>query len=425
MNTLDFIKLCKSNGYDEIQITVKTNKTISFSSINKDVENDDIDITTSYYIYITKDNKTINLSSEYLDESLLSIIEEKLIIIEETTKLELKTDTSNNNEEISLDDININDIKEQMLNATRLDNITYIENYLDVSSKIIRIINSYGVDISSKSETFEVGIVITASKDNKPVSDTTDIVFIKKEDINYQELLNKAQNNALAKLNERNIKSKKYNCIFKPMVVNTMLSYLELIINANNIEKDMTILKDKLNQKIFSDNLNIYEEPLNNNLPGYRLFDDEAVLTNNKEIITNGILKNYIYDSKTAKKANIESTGNSYNNEIECTNLYIKPGNTNEEDMIKYLDHGLIITDIMMSRSSLNPITGSFKGQAFGLLVENGIIVSSIKQSIYSTSLLELFNNIELIGNDLTFNSNRIGAVSLLIKDISFTGKED
>ncbi len=73
-----------------------------------------------------------------------------------------------------------------------------------------------------------------------------------------------------------------------------------------------------------------------------------------------------------------------------------------------------------MGVHTANPITGNFSIGVTGLWIEKGEIKFPVKEAVISGNILEFFDNIEAIGDDLKFYGN-IGAPSLIISNIDIS----
>ena len=100
--------------------------------------------------------------------------------------------------------------------------------------------------------------------------------------------------------------------------------------------------------------------------------------------------------------------------------MYVLPGKKDFNEMLKELNNGIYITDFMGSMSSaINTVNGQISLQIFGFSVKDGKIVKGFEPAIMTTTIFELFSNIEAIGNDLVFTNTNCASPSILIKDIS------
>ena len=117
---------------------------------------------------------------------------------------------------------------------------------------------------------------------------------------------------------------------------------------------------------------------------------------------------------------NKEATGNANG----VNNLYIECGNKSYEELIKELDNGIIIDEAFGFHSGVDLKTGNISVQAEGLLVENGKVTKGLNMIILSTNLFEVFSNVLEVGSDLSNFSLSVRTPSLLLYDITITGKE-
>ena len=65
-------------------------------------------------------------------------------------------------------------------------------------------------------------------------------------------------------------------------------------ISASSIARGTSFLKDKLNQQIFSNSINIIDKPDLIKGMGSKCFDSEGVKTETLKLVNSGILKNYL-----------------------------------------------------------------------------------------------------------------------------------
>jgi PmbA protein len=185
-------------------------------------------------------------------------------------------------------------------------------------------------------------------------------------------------------------------------------------INGSAIYKKSSFLLDKINEKIFPDFVNIREEPLLVNGPATRPYDSEGVLTENKNIVDNGILKTYLLDTYSSRKLKMDCTGNGV-----LTNITMNSSEPLVSDIISTLKNGIYITDMM--GSGANTLTGDYSRGAFGYLVENGEIQYPVTEITVASNLSQMFQNIVALGDDIDLR-NRIRTGSLLIDNITIGG---
>ena len=223
----------------------------------------------------------------------------------------------------------------------------------------------------------------------------------------------KAAERVIARLGAKTIKTRVCPVLFSPEMTSSLISSFLSAINGSSIYKKSSFLIDKIDKKIFPDFVNIQEDPGLSNGSATRPYDSEGVLTQKKDIIKDGILKTYLLDTYAARKLKSKCTGNGVLTNILVS--YKKP----EANLLQNMTDGLYITDMM--GSGANSLTGDYSRGAFGYLIKNGEIQYPVTEITVASNLLQMFENIVSLGDDVD-NRNRIRTGSMLIDNITIGG---
>ena len=89
-------------------------------------------------------------------------------------------------------------------------------------------------------------------------------------------------------------------------------------------------MKDKLNEKIFNDKINIQDKGDIKKANGSRYFDSEGVKIKPLDLVKNGDLKDFLIDTYNGKKIKMQSNGRSSGS----TNLYFLNGSISFNELI-------------------------------------------------------------------------------------------
>ena len=422
----DFFNLAKEKGLDKVQITEETvigSETIvlndsleDYSTINK----------ITYSVKAEKNNKTEKISTDYLDQTIIDLLIEKLDSTDsnyQDTYLENKK-TLEQNKDIN---ITINKEVERLKEFNKLKSkykhITNIENYYAESYEKTKIINNLNTNISTDSHTYKYIVEATAKENDKIANYSKSILVTNKEKIDFEQLANIAMERAELSLNKQKLETKKYSILLDSSVVSSIISRIAAMLSSELIRQKISCLANSLNEKKFSNKLTIVEMPQNRTYPGYTIFDNEGTTTINKKIIDKGIIKTYLYNNKEANLENVDSTGNGYDS-ISTRNMYIEPTTKSLEDIIKSIKDGIYVTDFMGAQNTaISCSTGNISLQIFGFIIQDGEIVSSFTPCIMTTTIFELFSNIEEIASDLTFEKKTSASPSILVSNISIAAE--
>lgn len=227
------------------------------------------------------------------------------------------------------------------------------------------------------------------------------------ENIHPAEIGRQAAENALKHLGAKSIKGGKYPVILRGDVLTDLLQLFFEMVNAEQVQKGFSLLKDKLGSSVFSKLISVIEDPQYSGSPFNASFDSQGVPTTPKRIVDHGSLTTYLHSLKTAKKDGVAPTGNAFRGSyrgkerIRPCNAIVEPGNCSFESMIEQIGSGLLITDVQGMHSGANPVSGDFSVSAEGFLIDSGKIGSPVEQITVSANLLEMLNNVECLSDTL------------------------
>ncbi|WP_158245274.1 TldD/PmbA family protein [Petrotoga sp. 9PWA.NaAc.5.4] len=175
-----------------------------------------------------------------------------------------------------------------------------------------------------------------------------------------------------------------------------------------------SVYRDKVGKKIASEKINVVDDGTDKNKRGTLNYDDEGTPTKRTVLIENGILKGYMHSKITAKKFNVESTGNGRRESymvlpiVRMRNTMILPGKDNPEDIIKSVKYGIFVRK--MGGGQVDVISGDFQfGVDEGYIIENGELKNSIRGASLVGNGLKVLESIDMVGNDLGYGVGTCG----------------
>ena len=153
-------------------------------------------------------------------------------------------------------------------------------------------------------------------------------------------------------------------------------------------------------------------------------FDGEGLPSLRTVVVENGVLRNYLLNTYTARKLGMKSTHNASRGlagtpGIGCGNLYVEAGNRTPEDILAGVPTGLYVTSLM--GFGVNVVTGDYSRGATGLWIENGQLTHAVEEVTIAGNLAEMLLNVTAIGNDLEFRG-AIASPTLRIDGMTIAG---
>lgn len=204
----------------------------------------------------------------------------------------------------------------------------------------------------------------------------------------------KTAQRTLARLNARRIKTQSSPVIFKNELAPGLLRSFIGAIRGSALYRKSSFMLDKLGEQIFPEFVTISENPLLPRALGSAAYDNDGVATRTRNIVENGVLQNYVLDAYSSRKLNMTNTGNSGG----VRNLAINLSDYSFEDLLKSMDTGLVVTELM--GQGVNPVTGDYSRGAAGFWVEHGEIQFPVEEITIAGNLLNMFKSLSIVGND-------------------------
>lgn len=419
MNNNEFFNLCINRGFSNIEITIYDNKEYISEIENEKINFIDMKNNVFYDIKAKKNNKIVRLESNYLDEDLIDLLEEKIKYVDTNPNDKFLELLDNNNIIQVNENSNFSTYVNQMKKLTKLEedifNITV--NLVFIVSKM-KIINDKGVSIENVNLYYDFSIIAYGEKEEK-IKNANRTIMFKDYDFKYlknlrEEVIKEVKN----KFKVSNIENKKYNCLLKQDVVEEILSEIIDAFSLKAVNLNLSLFKDRIGERVFSDKITLTEDPYNEKYITRYLFDEEGNKTYKKNIIEDGILKLFISNNKEAGKNSSISTSNAFD-EIGVRNLVLVPGEKEEDEIIEKEKEVLIITDIAgAGGQAIDIVSGNISLLVNGFYVVNGKINSYFEQAIMTTSIKELFNNVLEVSSTVRYSNEIVRSPSLLISDI-------
>lgn len=419
MNNNEFFELCINRGFSNIEITIYDNKEYVSEVENEKINFIDIKNNIFYKVKARKENKTVILDSNYLNEDLIDLLEEKIEYIDSNVEDKFLDLLDNNNIIQIKENKDFSKYVDKIINLTKLEeDIFNLTATLSYNISKIQIINDKGVNIENVNSYYDFAIISYGRKEDKVVNAYRTVM---QKDFNLNELVilrKEVIEEVKNKFNKNKINSKKYKCLFKQEVIEELLSEIIEAISLKSVNLNLSLFKDRIGEKIFSEKISLVEDPCGeSNITRY-LFDEEGNKTYKKSIIENGILKLFISNNKESSKNNMISTSNAFD-EIGVRNLMLLPGEKSEKEIIKNIKEGLIITDIAgAGGQAIDIVSGSISLLVNGFYIVNGKVDYYFEQDIMTSTIKEIFNNVLEISNTVQYSNEIVRSPSLLIDDI-------
>ncbi len=295
--------------------------------------------------------------------------------------------------------------------ATNVDNRISVEQCtFSQSNESTMIFNSHGWAQQTQQTQYSASCaVIAASAGKKQIAydyvthhDVTKMPF-------SSAIATNAAHKALDKLQPHTITSGTYPVLLHADVAQMVWRQLLSACHGKHLFKQSSFLIDKIGKQIFPPWLQVHEQCHQRGISGSAWYDQDGIATQDKTIIENGILKQFLFNIVYARKCNTKPTGNGgYIGVISIESDHI----TNFDALVEQCHTGFLCTDIM--GQGANTLTGDISFGASGKWISAGKITHAVEEITLAANLIDIFAGIQAHGNDIDTRSS-IHTGSILI----------
>lgn len=226
-----------------------------------------------------------------------------------------------------------------------------------------------------------------------------------------------AAKRTLRKLGARPVTTQNVPVVFEPNVARELLGDIFQAASGESIFRKASFLVGLLGERVASERLTVIDDGRLPSALGSRPFDGEGLATRRTVVINRGVLENYLLNTYTARKLGMRSTGNASRGlvgvpSVEMGNMYIEAGPHSPAEIIGSLTRGFLVTELI--GFGVNIVTGDYSRSASGLWIENGELTFPVQGVTIAGNLKEMFNSIEMVGNDLEFRGSVVSPTLLI-----------
>lgn len=234
---------------------------------------------------------------------------------------------------------------------------------------------------------------------------------------------NEAATRTLARMHPRKISSLKCPLVFDPRVARSLVASFISAINGASIARGTSFLKDAMGTQLFNPTITISDNALLPRGLSSKAFDGEGVATAPLTLIENGILTNWLLDTRSAAQLGLSTTGHASRGlgsapSPSSTNVVLHNGNVTPDALMSDISEGIYITEAF--GMGVNLITGDYSQGASGFMIRNGARAEAVSEITIAGNLRSMFQTLTA-ANNLAFESS-INSPTLRIEGMTIAG---
>ncbi len=216
--------------------------------------------------------------------------------------------------------------------------------------------------------------------------------------------------------------------ILEPRVSAQLLSLLGNILSGEMVLKGISLFTGHLGEAVAAPAFTLADDPTQSEAWGAAAFDAEGLACRRNVMIEDGVLRCFLYDSTSARRAGTTSTANAiragYKSApgVGAGAICLTPGNLSQEEVLAQIGDGLLVQSVTGVHSGVNPVSGDFSVGAEGLMVRDGQLAEPVKEMTIASTIQRMLQGVVAIGGDLEWLPSPAAGLTVAISEMSMSG---
>jgi PmbA protein len=279
--------------------------------------------------------------------------------------------------------------------------------YSDEEARIA-VVSTRGVEAESEQSYSFVYVVAHAGRDSERQSGLGFSGGRDPREIDAALAGREAATKALALVGGRPCRTGSYTVVLDREVAAALLSCVAQALSADAVQKGRSVFAGRLGMAVGSSALTLIDDGLNVEGMATSPFDGEGVPQQTTTLLEGGVLRSYLYDSRSARRegGQARSTGSarrsSYRSlpRVGASNLVVLPGSGTLDDLLARVGEGLYVESVAGLHAGVNPVSGEISLGVSGRLIQGGSAGAPVREVTIATDFASLLGNVCDIGGD-------------------------
>ena len=245
--------------------------------------------------------------------------------------------------------------------------------------------------------------------------------------LNFRETGREAGKRAAGLLGGTQLPTGRYAVLFDAFAFSEVVSLLSEILSAEMVVRGSSVFSGRLGEEVASDVFTLVDDPSLSNGCFNAPFDDEGVPSVRRELVSGGVLEGFLHNSYSVRKTGLGQAGNAFRSSFKSvpvpgpTNLFVRPGCADTDELVDSLGNGIYIQDVMGMHTA-DPISGDFSVGINGYEVQGGNRKRAVCEMTISGNILSLLEGISATGSGIRF-AGQVGSPPVLVDGLSVSGR--
>ena len=224
------------------------------------------------------------------------------------------------------------------------------------------------------------------------------------------------------------VPSTKGVAVFDPRSGAALWSIMGVALSGDAVVRGRSFFAGRLGEMVASPLVTLIDDPTDARHFAASPFDSEGLASRRNELVVQGRLEKFVYDTVSARRAGTTSTGNAVRAGVAgspsagCRALQLAPGEFDQDEIFRRVGEGIFVESLTGVHSGVNPISGDFSVGITGLMIRNGVLAEPVREVTIAATLQRMLLDVVYVGNDVEWLPGTTAGQTLAVDAIALSG---
>ena len=247
-------------------------------------------------------------------------------------------------------------------------------------------------------------------------------------DLVPDEAMDDAVTRATRMLGAQKAQSGHCTVVFDPRVVSTLLAVVASALSGEAVVKGRSLFAGRIGESVAVGGVTLVDDPTDSRAYGAASHDGEGLACRRNVLVSEGVLRMFVFDTVSARRAGTVSTGSAVRGGFAgtpsagCRALVLAPGAFGHDEIVTAVGDGLYVQSITGVHSGVNTVSGDFSVGAEGLKIEGGALGQPVREVTVASTLQRMLQSVVEVGGDLRWLPGVAAGQTVAIADMALSG---
>jgi PmbA protein len=300
-------------------------------------------------------------------------------------------------------------------------------DYGDASVEI-GLASTTGIRATSRRTSAYVSVTGIAGEGADSQTGTGFSVGRRPEDLDPERAARDAVERATRMLGATKASSMRCDVVLDPRVVSTLLAVVAGTLSGEAVVKGRSFFAGRLGEEVAAPGVTLVDDPTDERAYGASAHDAEGLACRRNALVDAGVLRAFVYDTVSARRAGTVSTGSAVRGGYAstpgagCRAVVLEPGTMSAGEVLEAVGDGFYVQSVTGVHSGVNPISGDLSVGAEGLMIHGGELAEPVREVTVASTLQRMLQSVLHVGGDLEWLPGVAAGQTLAIADMQLSG---